>query len=51
MFVAALEPLDAARRVDDALLAGEEGVAVAAHLDPQQRLGRVGLPRVAAGAV
>src|SRR5260370_41401066 len=48
---ALVEALDAAGGVDDALLSGEERVAVAADLDVHVGLRRAGLPAVAAGAV
>src|SRR5882724_8979564 len=50
LLVAALEPLDAAGGVDELLLAGEEGMASAADLQPQLGLRRVGLEGVTAGA-
>lgn len=48
--VAAPEALDAAGRVDDAVLTGEERVALAAHLDPDLGLCGTRFPAVAAGA-
>ena len=51
LLVALAEALDAAGRVDQLLLAGEEGVALAADLDPQLLLGGAGRPGLAAGAV
>src|SRR3990172_13390960 len=48
--VAALEALHAAGRVHNALLAGEEGVALAAHLNVHLGPGGARLPVVAAGA-
>src|SRR5215212_2039985 len=48
--VPALEALDPATGVDELLLAGEEGVALVAQLDPQLGLDRAGGERVAAGA-
>src|SRR5262245_40689413 len=45
-----LEPLDAARRVDQLLLAGEEWVAGRADLQANVRLGRSGLELVATRA-
>src|SRR5205085_10172778 len=46
-----LETVDAAGRVDQLLLAGEEGVALRADLDAQLLPGRAGGPGLAAGAV
>src|SRR5262249_29172066 len=51
LLVALAEPFHAAGRVDQLLLAGEEGVALAADLDPQLLLGGTGRPGLAAGAV
>src|SRR5690349_16680130 len=51
LLVALAEPLHAAGRVDQLLLTGEEGVALAADLDPQLLLGGTGRPGLAAGAV
>src|SRR5262252_7686329 len=51
LLVALAEPFHAAGRVDQLLLSGEEGVALAADLDPQLFLGRTGGPGLAAGAV
>src|SRR5262249_33488447 len=51
LFVALAETLDAAGGVHQLLLAGEEGVALAADLQAQLFLGGVGLPGLAAGAV
>src|SRR5262245_35345014 len=48
--VALLEALDAAGRVDQLLLAGEERVALRADLEPQLGVGRPGLERLPAGA-
>jgi hypothetical protein len=48
--VALEEALHAARRVHDAVFAGEEGMTVAAYLDVQTRLGGAGLEGVPAGA-
>jgi hypothetical protein len=48
--VAFEEALHAASRVHDAVLAGEEGMTVTAHLYVQARLGGAGLEGVAAGA-
>jgi hypothetical protein len=48
--VALEEALHAASRVHDAVLAGEEGMTPAAHLDVQMRLGGAGLKGVATGA-
>src|SRR3954463_14532619 len=48
--LAALEPLDAAPRVDQLLTAGVERVAVGADLHVQLGLGRTGRELVAAGA-
>src|SRR5574342_887506 len=46
-----LEAVDAAGRVDELLLAGEEGVATRAYVDPELFLRRAGLPRRTARAV
>src|ERR1700730_1522047 len=51
LLVALSKPLDAARRVDQFLFAREEGMALAADLDPQLLLGGAGGPGLAAGAV
>src|SRR5262249_48116762 len=51
LLVALAEPLDSAGRVDQLLLSGEEGMALAADLDPQLLLGGAGGPGLAAGAV
>src|SRR5947209_9246605 len=45
------EAFDAAGRVDQLLLAGEERMALRADLDAQLFLGGAGRPRLAAGAV
>src|SRR5438132_5492054 len=45
---AALEALDLARRIDEALLTGKERVTCGTHVDMQVLLGRARLPRVAA---
>ena len=49
--VLAIESLDAARRIDQLLLAREERVAVRADLKPNLRFGRARLPRLAARAM
>src|SRR6266850_895054 len=46
-----LEAIDAAGRIDQLLLAGEERMALRADLDAQLFLGRAGGPRLAAGAM
>ena len=51
LLVALAEALDAAGRVHELLLAGEEGVALAADLDAQLLLRGAGRPGLAAGAV
>src|SRR4029453_15550874 len=51
LLVALAEPFDAAGRVDQLLLAGEEGVALAADLDSQLFLGRGGGPGLPPGPV
>ena len=48
--VAALHALHAALGVHDALFAGEEGMAPAAHLNAQHKLGSAGGKGIAAGA-
>ena len=50
-FAYAAEAVDAAGRVDQLLLAGEERVALRADLDAQLFPGRAGGPGLAAGAV
>src|SRR5206468_3414355 len=47
---AALEALDLARRIDEALLTSKERMARRAYVDVQPLLGRAGLPGVAAAA-
>src|SRR4051794_30492595 len=49
--VATLEALDASTRVHQLLLAGVEGMALRAELDPHRRHGRAGHELVAARAV
>ena len=49
--VFAIEPFDAARSVDQLLLAGEERMAIGTYLEPDLRLCRPGLPRLAACAM
>jgi hypothetical protein len=49
--VLAIEPLDAARRVDELLFACEKRVAVRANLKSDFGLGRARLPRLAASAM
>src|ERR1700693_1239354 len=51
LLVALAEALDAAGRVHQLLLAGEEGMALAADVDLQRFLRRVRDPGLAAGAV
>src|SRR5262249_38691538 len=51
LLVALAEALDSSRRVHQLLLAGEEGVALAADLDAQLLLGRAGRPGLAARVV
>ena len=48
---AALEALDAATGIDQLLLAGVEGMALAADFDVDLRLGVTGVDHVAAGKV
>jgi hypothetical protein len=45
------EALDAAGSIDQPLLAGEERMALRAHVGVDLRLGRAGLERIAAGAL
>src|SRR5262249_50058193 len=51
LLVPLAETLDAAGRVHQLLLPGEEGMALAADFQAQFFLGRAGLPGLAAGAV
>jgi hypothetical protein len=49
--VLAIKPFDATRRVNELLLARKERVAVRTNLQANLRLGRAGLPRLAARAM
>ena len=46
-----IKPFDAPGGIDEFLFSSKEGVAIGAYLEPDLRLGRSGLPRLAAGAM